>query len=92
MSEKLRVGIIGVGGIAQSKHIPALVKHPDVEIVAICDSSEEVLEKVANREGHTHLGPLDLPESYKANAENIAERRAAEAGFRLAALLNQILK
>jgi S1/P1 Nuclease len=54
--------------------------------------TKEVLEKVANREGHTHLAPLDLSASYKANAENVAERRAAEAGFRLAALLKQILK
>jgi predicted dehydrogenase len=47
MSEKLKIGIIGVGGIAQAKHVPAWVKHPDAEIVAVCDSNEETLDKVA---------------------------------------------
>jgi hypothetical protein len=52
----------------------------------------EVLEKVAAREGHSHLGPLDLPASYKSGAEEIAERRAIEAAYRLAALLGQLLE
>ncbi len=34
---KLRVGIIGVGGIANGKHMPALKKLPTVEMVAFCD-------------------------------------------------------
>jgi hypothetical protein len=53
--------------------------------------TKEVLQKVAAREGHSHLGPLDLPASYKADAENVAERRAVEAGFRLAAAIKQVL-
>jgi hypothetical protein len=52
----------------------------------------ETLEKVAAREDHTHLGPLDLPLEYRSNAETISERRAIEAGFRLARLLEQLLK
>jgi hypothetical protein len=51
----------------------------------------EVLEKVAAREERTHLAPLDLPPEYRSNAESIAERRAAEAGFRLARLLEKLL-
>ena len=35
--EKLRVGIVGVGGIANGKHMPALAKIPEVEMVAFCD-------------------------------------------------------
>jgi len=35
-SKKLRVGIVGTGGIAKS-HISAYLKQPDVEIVAGCD-------------------------------------------------------
>jgi hypothetical protein len=54
--------------------------------------SEEVLKKVADREGHTHLGPLDLSPEYKANAESLSERRATEAAYRLAKLLEQLLK
>ena len=46
--------------------------------------TKEVLKKVADREGHSHLGPLDLPAKYKADAEEVAERRAIEAGYRAA--------
>ena len=42
MSErKVKIGIIGCGGIAKSKHYPALKKMDDVEIVAFCDIIEE---------------------------------------------------
>jgi predicted dehydrogenase len=44
---KLKIGIIGTGSIAQGKHIPAYVKHPDAEIVAVCDSRADVVERVA---------------------------------------------
>ena len=32
--KKFRIGIIGCGGIANSKHMPSLSKQPDVELVA----------------------------------------------------------
>ncbi|MBQ7923355.1 MAG: Gfo/Idh/MocA family oxidoreductase [Clostridia bacterium] len=35
--EKLRVGIIGCGGIANGKHMPSLAKIKEVEMVAFCD-------------------------------------------------------
>jgi hypothetical protein len=54
--------------------------------------TKEVLKKVADREGHSYLGPLDLPPSYKANAADVAERRAVEAGYRLAAAIKQMLQ
>jgi hypothetical protein len=54
--------------------------------------TEELLQKVAARENHTHLGPLELSAEYGSNAEALCERRAIEAGFRLAKLLDEILK
>ena len=39
--DKFRVGIIGVGGIANGKHMPSLAKLPHVEMVAFCDIIEE---------------------------------------------------
>lgn len=33
----LNVGLVGCGGIAQVIHLPLLIKHPDVQIPAICD-------------------------------------------------------
>ena len=45
--EKVRIGIIGCGGIAHFKHMPALKKLPDVEMVAFCDIVEEKAVKAA---------------------------------------------
>ncbi len=51
----------------------------------------EVVAKIAAREGHTHLGELNLSPQYAADAETVAERQAAIAGHRLAKLLEQLL-
>ncbi|MGN0567025.1 MAG: Gfo/Idh/MocA family protein, partial [Acutalibacteraceae bacterium] len=39
--EKLKIGIIGVGSIARSAHIPAYLLEKRAEIVAVCDIIEE---------------------------------------------------
>ena len=49
--EKVRVGLVGVGGIANGKHMPALSKLPNVEIVAFCDLIEERAQKGAKEYG-----------------------------------------
>lgn len=54
--------------------------------------TKELLKQVADREGHSRLGPLELPPTYRLNAEEVAERRAVEAGHRLAAAIKQMLQ
>ncbi|MCM3620155.1 Gfo/Idh/MocA family oxidoreductase [Sutcliffiella horikoshii] len=50
--EKLKMGIIGVGGIAQNRHIPTFLKMSDkVEIVAISDVNEATAEMVGEKFG-----------------------------------------
>ncbi|MBK5256715.1 MAG: Gfo/Idh/MocA family oxidoreductase [Vicinamibacteria bacterium] len=50
MSGRLRVGVIGCGGIAQMMHLPTLGERPDLfEIVALADISEDVLSAVGDR-------------------------------------------
>ena len=44
-SDIVRVGIIGCGGIANGKHMPALKKVPGVQMVAFCDIIEERAQK-----------------------------------------------
>lgn len=45
---KLRVGIIGIGGIAQGRHIPALLElHEKVTITAVCDVNQVRAKEVA---------------------------------------------
>ncbi|MBU5672923.1 Gfo/Idh/MocA family protein [Paenibacillus brevis] len=51
MSKKLKVAIVGCGGIANNKHLPALVKLEEVELVAFCDIVEERAEKAAKEFG-----------------------------------------
>src|SRR3954468_11709351 len=44
-NHKLRIAIVGAGNIVRTRHLPALKKHPDVEIVAISNSTYESSEK-----------------------------------------------
>lgn len=49
---KLRIGIIGCGGIANNKHFPALKQQSDKsEIVAFCDIQEERAKKACEEHG-----------------------------------------
>ncbi len=41
--DKLRVGVIGVGRMAEICHLPILGKLPQIQLVAFCDTSEENL-------------------------------------------------
>lgn len=49
-NQKLRVGIVGAGGIVRTRHLPALKKNPDVEIVAVSNSTYESSEKFCRDE------------------------------------------
>lgn len=49
--EKLKVGIIGCGGIANGKHLPAIKRNGNVEILAFCDIIEERAQKAKNDYG-----------------------------------------
>lgn len=40
-SKKVRIGIVGAGGIVKQRHLPALKAMPEVEIVAVCNSTLE---------------------------------------------------
>lgn len=53
----VRVGIIGVGGIARNIHIPGLKKCADAKITAICDISEKALKAVGD--------DLNIDEKYR---------------------------
>jgi predicted dehydrogenase len=44
-NNKLRIGIVGAGNIVRARHLPALKKHPEVEIVAVSNSTYESSEK-----------------------------------------------
>lgn len=49
--EKVKVGIVGLGGIAQVIHLPILSRLPDVEIFAVCDLDKSKAQYVAEKYG-----------------------------------------
>ncbi len=51
MRDKLRVGVVGTGGIACGNHIPAWQQMPNAEITAICDIKPEAAAKGAKLTG-----------------------------------------
>lgn len=67
---KVRVGIIGAGGIAQVQHIPALKQFDDAEITAICDTERLKAGVVAQKFG--------VPHSYRL-AEDLLSREEIDA-------------
>ena len=50
--EKIRIGVIGCGGIAVNKHLPALKNNADLcEMVAFCDIKEELAKEACEEYG-----------------------------------------
>jgi predicted dehydrogenase len=56
-NHKLRIGIVGAGSIVRARHLPALKKHSEVEIVAVSNSTYESSEKFC-RENVPHATPM----------------------------------
>lgn len=56
---KLRVGVVGLGNICRSEHIPPLMANKNVEIVAICDILPTKIEEMTKRVGSSVTTYLD---------------------------------
>lgn len=50
-SNKTRVGLVGVGAVPQTAHLPILSKMRDVELVALCDNDGANARAIAERFG-----------------------------------------
>lgn len=46
---KLKIGIVGLGGISQIIHLPILSKMDDVEIAAVCDSNVSKSKSISSK-------------------------------------------
>ncbi|MCQ2481681.1 MAG: Gfo/Idh/MocA family oxidoreductase [Clostridia bacterium] len=71
MSEKIKVGIIGCGGIANGKHLPALSKNKYVEVVAFCDIIVERAEEAAKKYGTADARVYEDYKELLANEKDI---------------------
>lgn len=49
--KKLKIGIVGCGGIANNKHLPAIKKNGNFEVVAFCDILKEKAEESKEKFG-----------------------------------------
>ena len=47
--DKVKVALIGAGGMANAVHYPSLVEFPDVEIAGLCDLVEDKLKATAQK-------------------------------------------
>src|SRR5205809_1917406 len=56
-NHKMRIGIVGAGSIVRARHLPALKNHPEVEIVAVSNSTYESSENFC-RENLPHATPM----------------------------------
>ncbi|GBF74679.1 hypothetical protein PA598K_03041 [Paenibacillus sp. 598K] len=67
MDKKLRLGIVGTGGIFKAAHLQPLLEHPEVEIVAVCDIKPGRAEEVATANG--------IPAYYEDYKEMLAKEQ-----------------
>lgn len=51
MEKKVKIGIIGCGGIANGKHMPSLASLPNVEMIAFCDLISDRAKAAAEKYG-----------------------------------------
>ena len=51
MKERVRIGVIGAGAIAQLAHLPVLSKMRGAELVAVCDNDRPKARALADRFG-----------------------------------------
>lgn len=50
-AQTIRLGIVGCGSVTQLRHLPALRRVNDIEVVALCDVNKATLENVAGQFG-----------------------------------------
>lgn len=86
---KMRVGIVGCGGIANGKHLPAMKRNGNFEIVAFCDLIEEKAQKAKEEYGtEDALVCTDYREVLKLDVEAVyvLTPNSAHAPISIAAL------
>jgi Predicted dehydrogenases and related proteins len=71
--ERVRVGVVGTGGIFVGAHLPAYPEIPEAQIVALCDVSQAALQRAMKR----------LTELYERRAQRAEEEGDKERAEQL---------
>jgi predicted dehydrogenase len=89
---RARIGIIGTGWWATDTHIPALLTHPQAEVVALCDSDPGRLQAAAMRyeEDHTYTNVDRMLAESALDGVVIASSNASHYAAAKAALLANV--
>jgi len=90
MSIKLKVAVIGCGGIANGKHLPALSKLDNVELVAFCDIVVEKAQTAAEKYGvagaHVYEDYTELLKDTSIDVVHVCTPNDSHANISIAAL------
>ena len=86
----LKVGIIGCGGIANQKHLPALAGIEEVEVVAFCDINEEraILSKntYGTSDGRVYSDYKEMLEKEDLDIVHVCTPNSSHAEISIAAM------
>ncbi|MBU7318565.1 Gfo/Idh/MocA family protein [Paenibacillus oleatilyticus] len=90
MSQKLKIAIIGCGGIANGKHLPSLSRLEQVELVAFCDiisdRAEEAKAKYGSAEAKVYEDYKTLLQDASIDVVHVCTPNDSHAEITIAAL------
>jgi len=90
VDKKVKVAIVGCGGIANGKHMPALAKLENVEMVAFCDivrsRAEEAASKYGAENARVYEDYRELLEKEELDAVHVCTPNNSHAEISIAAL------
>jgi len=90
MDKKIRIGIIGCGGIANGKHMPSLAKLKNVEMVAFCDivleRAEEAAKKYGTEDAKVYVDYKELLKDNTIDVIHVCTPNKSHAPISIAAL------
>lgn len=83
IEKKIKVGVIGCGFISQVTHIPNLIAHPNVDLVALADKRIVLAKNIATRYGikNTYRNHLEMIKNEELDAVVVVVRRVHTAGI-----------
>ncbi|HVC35056.1 MAG TPA: Gfo/Idh/MocA family oxidoreductase [Chloroflexota bacterium] len=88
MADKIGIGIIGAGGIAEHSHIPGYLQQTDAQVVAVADVVPERAQRLAEQAGipHAYGAVEDLLLDTDVDAVSVTTPNAFHGPVTLAAL------
>lgn len=88
--KKLKIGIVGCGGIANNKHLPAIKKNGNFEVIAFCDvikeKAIETKEKFGTKDARVYTDYLELVKEEELDAVYVLTPNKSHAMISVAAM------